>query len=100
MPNELTITQARDLFDNCANTYLSKIHEELSELQVAIHHFRDQKVGVNDVLSEVADATIQIRKLMFYLSEFNDDKEIGVRFMFEKALDRKNKDLQRIIDRI
>ena len=65
---------------------LQKCCEELSELQVAIHHWKDKKATQDDVASEIADVIIMCNQLKLMLSPGLVD--IQVQYKLNRLKDR------------
>lgn len=78
--------------------YLLKVCEELAELQVALLRYRDGKASLRDVLIEVADADIQLDKIVGFVSKFNTANEIdNYGFVFDKRGEAK-RNLQTLVE--
>lgn len=63
----------KKLYEHDEQNYFLKICEELSELQAAILHYRDNKIEYESVIEEIADVVIQIDKTMHWLAGFDDE---------------------------
>ena len=61
--------------------YTAKIVEELAELQVAVHHYNDNKIHIKELADEIADVHIQLNKLIQLSIELEDE--------YNQALQRK-----------
>lgn len=53
--------------------YIRKIIEELAELQLAILHYQDGKVGHLQIKEEMADVLLQIEKLAYAMDISDED---------------------------
>ena len=74
MNNEMNERLEALLHYDSREAYLAKVHEELAELQVAIHHFEADKISIYDLIKEIADVEFQLEKLKYlYRSRAIDD---------------------------
>lgn len=90
----------KKLYLHDKNYYFLKICEELSELQTAALHYKDNKILVDEVIEEIADATIQLDKLLAWLSGFDDETHEILLQNVKNKIEEKLENLDAIISLI
>ncbi len=67
--------------------FISKIIEELAELQVAVLHMEQKKVSTDSVYGEISDVMIQLEKLVILLKvDGNLDAEKEIQKKYKNTL--------------
>lgn len=80
---------AKRLYNLGEMQFTSKICEELSELQTAYLHFKDNKVDVDSVIEEIADVMIQLDKVVYEISKFKDMEIAMTKYKINEQLYKK-----------
>ncbi len=90
----------KKLHDSDPANYFSKMNEELAELQVAVHHYRDDKIDYDTLIGEIADVKLQTEKLMRWLSDFNQETYNSIFIHVDDELKLKRANLEKLIDEL
>ena len=94
------MTDYNKLHNSDPDGYFLKMCEELSELQVAILHYRAGKIEYAELIDEIADVRIQVSKLVHWLGKYKSEAITLVRDNINACEVKKILQLRKLIDEI